>query len=233
MKRLLTYALCTLLVFGLAQTLTACNMESSCNSGKTCCGNQSTDCDETDCDRTDCDLADCDETNCSKDDCPETTNQNSVTQNSSCGGSSSTGSSCGDSSSNESSCGGSAVKAKAELITGNDSASKENSYKALLSELVELDGKFIFLDVGSDSCIPCKEMVPTIDDLKQNYSNFHTVFVNAHIDQQTAQELGVRVLPTQIFFDSQGNEKYRHIGYFSKDEILDVLRTNGVDITED
>ena len=75
-------------------------------------------------------------------------------------------------------------------------------------------------------------MEPIIEDLSQNYTSFHTVFVDANEDQFTAQELGIRFLPTQIFFDTDGNEKFRHIGYFSKEEILNVLKMNGVDLIE-
>ena len=38
---------------------------------------------------------------------------------------------------------------------------------------------------------------------------------------------GIRVIPTQIFFDPQGKELFRHEGFFSKDDILETWRRLG------
>jgi thioredoxin 1 len=39
---------------------------------------------------------------------------------------------------------------------------------------------------------------------------------------------GIRVIPTQVFLDSQGNEYYRHMGFFPKEELIKVLAMKGV-----
>jgi thioredoxin 1 len=38
----------------------------------------------------------------------------------------------------------------------------------------------------------------------------------------------VTKIPTQVFYDTQGRELYRHIGFLSKKEILDTWKKLGV-----
>jgi thiol-disulfide isomerase/thioredoxin len=110
---------------------------------------------------------------------------------------------------------------------------KNSSTLSTLQELMTLDDKPIFIDLGSDSCAPCVQMEPIIEDLKNNYSEyFHTIFINVHENQDLSSKFGVQFIPTQIFFDSEGNEKYKHVGFFSKEEILDVLAMNGCDVRD-
>jgi thioredoxin 1 len=41
----------------------------------------------------------------------------------------------------------------------------------------------------------------------------------------------VRIIPTQIFFDSEGEELFRHEGFFSKEDILGKWKEFGMDIS--
>lgn len=38
------------------------------------------------------------------------------------------------------------------------------------------------------------------------------------------------MIPTQIFFDAQGNELYRHVGFIGKEDILAKWKELGVDL---
>ncbi|MCK5848548.1 MAG: thioredoxin family protein [Caldisericia bacterium] len=114
-----------------------------------------------------------------------------------------------------------------------DETNSDKPFLAILQELMTLDDKPIFIDLGSDSCAPCVQMEPIIEDLKNNYSEyFHTIFINVHENQDLSSKFGVQFIPTQIFFDSEGNEKYKHVGFFSKEEILGVLSMNGCDVRD-
>lgn len=98
-----------------------------------------------------------------------------------------------------------------------------------LSDYIKSLGKPVIVDFGSTSCIPCKMMEPILEELKLNYSNnFETIFVNVTKDIETTREFGVNVIPTQIFFDADGIELYRHIGFFSKEEILNTFKSYGI-----
>ena len=84
--------------------------------------------------------------------------------------------------------------------------------------------KVTFLELGAESCIPCKMMQPVLREIAAIYPGvvdviFHDLYKNRSVGQQ----YGVRVMPTQIFLDAQGKEFYRHEGFFPKDEIVSML----------
>ena len=85
------------------------------------------------------------------------------------------------------------------------------------------------LDLGATKCIPCKLMVPILDELKQAYAGkLQVEFIDVWQNQAAGQQYGVEMIPTQIFFDAAGKELFRHSGFFSKDEILAKWRELGV-----
>ena len=76
------------------------------------------------------------------------------------------------------------------------------------------------LDLGSETCIPCKMMAPILEELKAEYKGrAEIIFVNVRKDQSLSQRLKVLVIPTQIFYDKHGKEIYRHTGFYSKEEM--------------
>lgn len=87
------------------------------------------------------------------------------------------------------------------------------------------------VDVGSKQCIPCKMMEPVLDELKAEYAGVLRVeFIDVQVDPQTAVKLGVRGIPTQIFYDASGKERYRHMGYISKESILAAFKKLGIEL---
>jgi len=87
------------------------------------------------------------------------------------------------------------------------------------------------LDLGSVSCIPCKRMAPILEELKREYAGrFDVEFIDVGLreNQDLARRYGIRLIPTQIFFDAEGNELWRHEGFLGKDEILARWRELGV-----
>jgi thioredoxin 1 len=87
------------------------------------------------------------------------------------------------------------------------------------------------VDVGSKQCIPCKMMEPVLEELKVEYAGVLRVeFIDVQVDPETAVKLGVRGIPTQIFYDASGKERYRHMGYISKENILAAFKKLGVEL---
>ena len=89
------------------------------------------------------------------------------------------------------------------------------------------------VDLGSDRCASCKLMVPVLEELKKKYAKRLQVdFVDVWKTPGAGKQYAVRVIPTQIFYDSQGNELFRHEGFISKEEILGKWRAFGLDLSE-
>ena len=87
------------------------------------------------------------------------------------------------------------------------------------------------VDVGAKQCIPCKMMEPVLEELKAEYAGVLRVeFIDVQVDPQTATKLGVRGIPTQIFYDASGKERYRHMGYMSKEGILAAFKKLGIEL---
>jgi len=63
----------------------------------------------------------------------------------------------------------------------------------------------VIIDFGSDSCIPCKEMAPTLEELNEELREKAIVkFVDVWENADAAAEIPLRVIPTQFFFDKDG-----------------------------
>ena len=91
-------------------------------------------------------------------------------------------------------------------------------------------GKVTLVDLGADKCIPCKMMAPILEELRQEYKGrAAVVFLDVWKDRTLAGRFGIRVIPTQIFYDRQGKEFLRHEGFLSKEHIELVLKKLGVD----
>lgn len=85
------------------------------------------------------------------------------------------------------------------------------------------------LDMGSGTCIPCKMMKPIFEELEKEYqgrANIILLDVNDYRDLSVQYQ--VRVIPTQIFFDKQGKQVWRHEGFLSKEDIVKKLKELGV-----
>jgi len=77
------------------------------------------------------------------------------------------------------------------------------------------------LDLGADKCIPCKMMIPIIEELRETYEGELQVdFIDVWKDRSAGEQYGVRVIPTQIFFAPDGSELFRHQGFLSREDIL-------------
>jgi len=86
------------------------------------------------------------------------------------------------------------------------------------------------LDLGAKSCIPCKMMEPILEELRKEFEGRMTVeFIDVSRNGQAAREHGIRVIPTQIFFDASGKELFRHEGFMSKEDILAKWKELGVE----
>ena len=89
------------------------------------------------------------------------------------------------------------------------------------------------LDLGADKCVPCKMMVPVLDDLTKVYKGKLKVeFIDVWKNPSAGEKYKIQVIPTQIFFDAKGKEIARHSGYYSKADILKTFKDKGIDLNK-
>ncbi|MCX5822120.1 MAG: thioredoxin domain-containing protein [Deltaproteobacteria bacterium] len=94
---------------------------------------------------------------------------------------------------------------------------------------VPVKGMVTMVDLGAGACIPCKLMAPILEKLEKQYAGrAAVVFLDVWKDQAPARRFGIRTIPTQIFFDKDGKEVYRHEGFLSEEEIVRRFNDMGV-----
>jgi thioredoxin 1 len=74
-------------------------------------------------------------------------------------------------------------------------------------------------------------MTPILNELRSECSAiFQIKYIDVWQDRAAGAKYGVRAIPTQIFFDSKGREVFRHVGFFSKRDILATWKKIGLKI---
>ena len=87
------------------------------------------------------------------------------------------------------------------------------------------------VDLGAGKCIPCKMMAPILEELKKEYAGRLKVeLIDVWENPDEAKKYGIKLIPTQIFYDASGKELFRHEGFFSKADILTKWKELGIDI---
>lgn len=72
-------------------------------------------------------------------------------------------------------------------------------------------------------------MVPVLESLKEKYEGkLRVSFIDVREEREKAQEAKIELIPTQIFYDSEGKEVFRHQGFFSEEEIVKVIQEKGL-----
>ena len=112
-----------------------------------------------------------------------------------------------------------ACAAGAELPSATDAVVKQ----------VLACGKPAVIDLGARQCIPCKKMAPILESLSSEYRGRASVlFIDVNEDQAAALKFRIQMIPTQLFFNAQGKEVKRHIGFIDKGDILKELKAAGL-----
>lgn len=87
------------------------------------------------------------------------------------------------------------------------------------------------VDLGSTTCVPCKMMAPILEELSREYrSQLVVEVIDVRTNRVAGDLYGIRVIPTQIFLDASGRERFRHEGFMAKDAILAKWAELGVNL---
>jgi thioredoxin 1 len=95
---------------------------------------------------------------------------------------------------------------------------------------VPVKGMVTMVDLGATSCVPCKMMAPIMTKLEKEYEGKAAiVFIDVWQHRDQGKRFGIRAIPTQIFFDKDGKEVYRHVGFMDEKSIVNQLKEMGVE----
>ena len=91
-------------------------------------------------------------------------------------------------------------------------------------------GKVTMVDLGAKKCIPCKMMAPIMVKLEKAYAGkADIVFIDVWENRDQAPRFKIRAIPTQIFFNENGEEVYRHVGFLDEKSIIRQMTKMGVE----
>ena len=96
-------------------------------------------------------------------------------------------------------------------------------------DTLPVKGMVTMIDLGAKKCIPCKMMAPILQKMEKQYDGRAAiVFIDVWEHREQARRFGIRAIPTQIFYDADGKEVSRHVGFMSEAEIIKTLSKLGV-----
>ena len=94
---------------------------------------------------------------------------------------------------------------------------------------VRRSGKPALVKFGSKGCAPCDMLAPILEELKKTYAGKCEVLdIQVREQPMVATRYGIESIPVQIFFDKNGDEVYRHTGFWPKDKLVAKLAEMGI-----
>ena len=123
-----------------------------------------------------------------------------------------------------------ALAAAASIVLVHRAQQKESGTSTPAAASANLDTpRPRLVDLGAGKCIPCKAMTPILDELRAEYAGiFQVTFIDVWEDPEAAKPYGINLIPTQIFYDAEGRERWRHEGFLGKADILAKWKELGV-----
>ena len=95
--------------------------------------------------------------------------------------------------------------------------------------VLPVKGMVTMIDLGAKKCIPCKMMAPIMEKMEKKYDGRAAIiFIDVWEHREQASRFGIRAIPTQIFYNADGKEVSRHVGFMSEDDIVKTLSQLGV-----
>lgn len=117
-----------------------------------------------------------------------------------------------------------------ELVEIGSSQSQESTLTSMPLDKALSSGKPTLAEFGRGTCIPCKQMKPILEDLAMEYKDrLNVCIVSVDEYRDLTNYYQVMAIPTQIGFDSSGNEIFRHVGFWAKDDINAKLTEMGIE----
>ncbi len=98
-------------------------------------------------------------------------------------------------------------------------------------ESVAGSGVPVLVDLGSNSCTPCRLMAEELAMLDSiTGTKLDVLVIDVNEDPDAASEFGVRLIPLQVFISEDGEELFRHEGFLSFEDMLSRWSSLGYDL---
>lgn len=96
-----------------------------------------------------------------------------------------------------------------------------NEYKLIKHNIG--NGNPTILAFGMSHCYSCLAMSQAFSDVLKDHPEYQIYSIDSQKDRLIARDTyKLKVMPTQVFFDAQGHEIFRHTGAYKK-PVLDII----------
>lgn len=95
---------------------------------------------------------------------------------------------------------------------------KENFEQEVLKSEVP-----VLLDFWAPWCGPCKMLIPIVEEIASEVSDFKVGKVNVDEESDLAMQYGVQSIPTLVVIKN-GEVGNKAVGFQAKDKVLDLVR---------
>ena len=68
---------------------------------------------------------------------------------------------------------------------------------------LQTQGKKLLVDVKAKWCIPCKQLIPRLENMQKDYNDVEFVTIDVDDNQEGCMELGIRSVPTVIVYKGE------------------------------
>ena len=90
-------------------------------------------------------------------------------------------------------------------------------------------GRPVLVDFGSNSCIPCRQLRPILQEIKKEQEGkLEVLVIDIYKHRSLAAQHHIQVMPTLVFFDSTGKEVFRRQGFMPKTALMEELKKVGI-----
>lgn len=126
-------------------------------------------------------------------------------------------------------------KVEAEFQKEEQSIDKNDPNFSLIATSVELEklkeyNLPILIDFGSEGCMPCRQMKPTLVELNEELRGKAIVkYIDVWEHPEAADGFDFSLIPTQFFINKDGIIYKQHTGIISKEEVIEILKEMGME----
>lgn len=89
-------------------------------------------------------------------------------------------------------------------------------------------GKAMMLEFGAETCHSCVVMGELLYEIKQNNPDSAIYFINLYKDKEAARKYRIRMMPSQVFLNKEGQIIAKHVGMIRKDDLEKKLKEFGI-----
>jgi len=98
------------------------------------------------------------------------------------------------------------------------------------AESVSAKGTVTMINLESHACPACRRMVPVLEAIGKRFEGrVSVILIDVDKDPGQLDRFKTEYVPLQVFFNAEGKEVYRHVGFMPEEDIVAQLRKMGVE----